>query len=195
MRGKIYILILASVLLYGCDIFKTRTPQEPDQSSTIYQPATSPSVLFSNFTTAFRELNDAEYYKCFFAGDSAVIYQFIPEPTSAARYPAVFSNWSADNERTFILGLKSYLEQLTKPDLQWESSNYELQTADSSVMLAQYTIDITANNSITTYRGTARLTFYLANEGIWKISRWQDMTYSKGDTSQTWSSLKGQVSY
>jgi len=59
MRGKIYILILASVLLYGCDVFKTRTPEEPDQSSTIYQPATSPSVLFSNFTTAFKELNDA----------------------------------------------------------------------------------------------------------------------------------------
>ncbi len=195
MRGKIYILILASVLLYGCDVFKTRTPEEPDQSSTIYQPATSPSVLFSNFTTAFKELNDAEYYKCFIASDSTIKYQFIPEPTSAARYPAVFLNWSADNERTFILGLKSYLEQLTKPDLQWENSNYELQTADSAILLAQYTIDITAKNEITNYRGTSRLTFYLASDGIWKISKWQDMTFSTGDTSQTWSSLKGQISF
>ena len=196
MRGRIYILLIAiCFLLYGCDMFKTRTPQEPDQNSTIYQPATSASILFDNFSTAFKEMNDGEYYKCFFAGDSSIKYQFIPEPTSAARYPAVFSNWNADNERTFILGLNSYLDPLTKPDLQWESINYELQTADSAVLLTQYVINITAKNQVSTYRGASRLTFYLAQEGIWKISRWQDLKYNERDTSQTWSSLKGQVSF
>lgn len=188
-------MILSYSLLLGCDVFKTRTPQEPDQNSIVYQPATSASILFENFSTAFKEMNDGEYYKCFFASDSSNVYQFLPEPTSEARYPAVFLNWTATNERTFILGLNSYLDPLTKPDLQWESVNYELQTADSTVLLTQYIINITSKNQVSTFRGASRFTFYLAKEGVWKISRWQDMKFNETDTSQTWSSLKGQVSF
>lgn len=194
MRGKIYILFLMSVLLYGCDLFKTRAPEEPDQSSAIYQPATSANILFNNLSTSFRELNDAEYSKCFFSEDGTLKYQFIPEPTAAARYPAVFSDWSSDNERTFILGLNSYIDPLTKPDLQWENMNYELQTSDSSVLFTQYIINITAKNQILSYRGASRFTFYLTNNGIWQIARWQDLK-NANDTSQSWSSLKGQVSF
>jgi len=44
----------------------------------------------------------------------------------------------------FILGLNSYIDPLTKPEIQWENSNYELQTSDSVVLLAQYSINITS---------------------------------------------------
>ena len=195
MQVQKYILILLLVSLYGCDLFKTRNPEEPNQNSNIYQPATSASILFNNFTTSFKELNDAEYYKCFLSQDNSLKYQYVPEPTAAARYPAVFSNWSNDNERTFILGLNSYIDPLTKPEIQWENSNYELQTSDSVVLLAQYSINITSKNQIYTYQGASRFTFYLANNGIWQISTWQDMTINSNDSSQTWSSLKGQVSF
>jgi hypothetical protein len=191
-----FIFFLSLLILNSCDLFKTRNPQEPEDNSISFLPATSPNILFSNFTQSFVGLNTENYYDCFVKIDNyfAYDYTFLPEPNALARFSGVFSQWNAQSERTFLIGLKSNIEKGFKPELIWSNGNYEAISPDSAIYLSEYQLQIFSQKKLEYYSGIARLSFIRSNNGIWYIKTWQDISTNQSDTSKTWSILKAQIS-
>lgn len=185
----VFLLILT--LLTSCDLFLTRNPESPDNDAQNIQPATSPSVLFSNFNQSFIDVNPEAFSGCFnpYQDD----YQFIPDANAFAQYSVVFAEWKASSEREVVLSIANSIEANTKPELIWNSSNYELITTDSAVMVGEYLIKMKINLKDEMYSGLSRFTFMKAQDGLWYIKTWFDYK-SKQDTLQSWSVLKAKYS-
>lgn len=192
----VFLLLLSLFELYSCDLLKTRNPQAPDDNSTNFLPATAPNILFTNFTQSFIGLNTENYYDCFVKIDNNFNYDysFFPEPNALARFSSVFSQWNAQSERSFLIGLKSNIEKGFKPDLTWNNGSYEVVSPDSAIYLSEYKLSIFSQKKLEFYSGIARLSLIRSNSGIWYIKTWQDISNNQSDTSKTWSILKAQIS-
>ncbi len=195
MNKKRYIFALFVIffnsILTSCDLFLTRNPESPDSDSQNFQPATSPSVLFSNFNQSINDVNSESFFVCFnpYQDD----YQFIPDANVLAQYSVVFDEWNATNEKEVVLSIANSIEANTKPELNWNSANYELITTDSAVMVGEYLIKLKINLKDEIYSGLSRFTFIKAQDGLWYIKTWVDYK-SKQDTLQSWSVLKAKYS-
>ena len=82
---------LVALFFNACNIFETRDPEPPSQSSSTFVPATEPSLVFSNMSSAFRDLNSVNYVKSF--ADSASAgrgFSFEPTQQAKIKYGGVF---------------------------------------------------------------------------------------------------------
>ncbi len=57
--------IMLCFSLMSCDLFKTRTPEEPSQQSSNYVPPTDVSLVLQNMVNAFQDGNAVNYAKSF----------------------------------------------------------------------------------------------------------------------------------
>lgn len=187
-----YILnIIFVAVIVGCDIFQTRTPQEPDDSSTDFQPASTHYILFTNFNNSFSRLN-VEYYSDCFLDDIQISnspYNFIPDADALARYGILYTSWNKDSEKQFLQGLRSSMPIGAFPILNWKSKKYDIITSDSAVFVGEYIIQIKQKESDENYSGISRLVFARNQNGLWYIKSWTDFRNS-ADTLPTWSILK-----
>jgi hypothetical protein len=179
-------------VLTGCNIFETRTPESPSQSSSTFVPATDPSLVFSNMVNSFRDLNSVNYLKSF-ADSSSAGRDFRFEPTQQAKikYGGVFLTWSRQSEQQYFENLRSKIptgstvilnfETLTALSLQSDSAQYEV------------TYRLTAPHTVATLptEATGKAQFFLIADRSrnWVVWRWIDFTTSTGPFS--WSDLKG----
>jgi hypothetical protein len=179
------------LLATSCDLFVTRSPEYPDENSQNIQPATSPSVLFSNFNQSIIDVNSESFSACFnpYTDD----YKFFPDANILAQYGVVFNDWNAANETEVVLSIANSIETNTKPELIWNNSNYEFITTDSAVMVGDYLIKIKINLKDELYSGFSRFTFIKAQDGLWYIKTWIDYK-TKQDSLQPWSLLKAKYS-
>ena len=184
-----YLLLI--ILLVGCDLFKTRQPQEPDDSSTDFQPASTHYILFTNFNNSFNRLNVEYYYDCFIeeSQSASSIFQFNPDADALARYGILYSSWRRENEKQFLQGLRSSLEIGIFPLLTWKSKKYDLITSDSAVFIGEYLIQIKEKDVENIYSGISRFVFFRSVNGLWYIKRWTDFR-NPNDTLPSWSILK-----
>ena len=191
----IYSFFILSILLVGCELFTTRTPENPDTSSLNYPPATSYEILLNNFSNSINELSSENYYNCFLSEDdiASVSYYFSPSPDAVARYGIVFENWTSISEKNFLLGLKSKIESGIMPEFKWTTGNFEIMTLDSAVYVGQYELSINLQKEMETFSGLSRMTFIHNNSGLWKMKTWQDFQLNSNDSSKTFSILKGQI--
>jgi hypothetical protein len=185
-----------SISLISCDLFNTRTPENPVDNSVNYPPATSPDILLSNFKQSFMGLNIDNYYDCFVKVDNYFTYSFnfIPDPNALARYGSVFTSWDAQSERNFLIGLKASTEQSVKPNLTFQDGNYDVMTPDSAIYISEYEISVILQKSLQTFSGISRFTLIRSNTGLWYIKTWQDVVNNSIDTTKSWSILKAQLS-
>ena len=56
--------ILCTLLISGCDIFTTRTPENPLNAGGIFTPPTSASLVIENLLNAIKEKNTENYILC-----------------------------------------------------------------------------------------------------------------------------------
>lgn len=186
-----YIIIILLFGLSSCDLFSTRQPELPTTSSNSQIPATTPDILFSNFTSSIEEKVLDNYLTCF--ADPAFSnkkFAFIASAAVSVQFP-VLSSWGIESERQYFNNLKTI--SLTGNSITLALSN-QINTplGDSAVYQVDYSLTInTKDQSVTgDYKGTAQFKIYLDKRNQWVIGTWEDIRKSE---QKSWSDLKGRL--
>jgi len=193
MIKKIIHITIISALLFSCDIFTTRNPEEPNKPSSSFLAATSPEILFNNFKSSVEEKIIENYISCFV--DTSYLkkkFNFIPASGSSAQYP-VLNNWTIREERQYFINLISKLPQGKNINLLMENTQKYL-FGDSAVYYFDYELTINSSNQLigATYKGTAQFKIFYDSREQWSIVEWQDI---KRENFLCWSDLKGRTAY
>ncbi len=179
--------------LIACNIFETRTPEPPTQSSSSFVPATEPFLVFSNMSNAFRDRNSVNYIKSF--ADSSTAgrsFSFEPTPQAKVKYGGVFLFWNRQSEQQCFENLCSKIPSGSTATLVFQTLTVQSIQSDSAQYEATYTI--TAPHSVASVpkqaNGKAQFLLLADRSRNWIIWRWIDVpTTSSGFT---WSDLKGE---
>ena len=191
-RQHTLVVLLTTVLLASCNIFETRTPESPAQTSSNYNPPINASDVFDNMQFAFSDLNTLNYLKSFSdSSSSGRIFQFEPSPQARSHYIGVFLNWTKQSEQQYFDNMKSKIASGSTASLSFTLSPISIQS-DSAQYDADYqmTIPHTQANIPKVFQGRAQ--FFLLKDPVsstWTIWRWIDFPDAQNDTS--WSDLKG----
>ena len=176
----------------ACNIFETRTPEPPSQSSSNFVPATDPSLVFSNMTNAFRDMNSVNYLKSF-ADSSSAGRSFSFEPTQQAKikYGGVFLTWNKQSEQQYFENMRSKVPSSSVAMLSFETLTVQSLQSDSAQYEATYrlTVPHTVATLPTVATGKAQFLLIADRSRNWVIWRWVDLTTSTSTFS--WSDLKG----
>ena len=185
-------LLLTSVLLASCNIFETRTPESPAQTSSNYSPPINASDVFDNMQFAFSDLNTVNYLKSFSdSTTSGRAFQFDPSPQARSQYIGVFIIWTRRSEQQYFDNMKSKIATGSTASLTFSLNPISIQS-DSAQYDADYqmTIPHTQANIAKVFQGRAQ--FFLIKDRVsstWTISRWIDFRDAQNDLG--WSDLKG----
>jgi len=193
---KIWLIILTTALLTGCELFTTRDPELPEAGRSNYVPPTSPSVVVSNFIAAIVEKNVENYIACLADTSSSDKYafQFNPTADAFALYSSIFRNWNHYAERNYFNKLISTMPAEISPQISFQNTRFEILLPDSAVFVADYDLvveHLTANVD-TRFKGTLQFTIYPRDNGLWSIKTWYDLQNVQ-DTVKSWSFLKAQM--
>lgn len=193
MRSILTILLI--LVFAGCDIFRTREPENPVQSRNTWIPATTIDLLIENLKNSLNEKSTENYLRCFV--DSTLTgksFYFIPAAESYTTYSGIFSNWNLQNERIYFENLKSKIKDggnITlsvfnedRGTIQGDSVNY---SADY-LLIAEHSIESLSKE----FQGHLQFTLFRNQKGEWSILSWKDF---KRSDFLTWSDLKGRFSY
>ena len=184
--------VLVAATQGACNIFETREPEPPSQSSSTFVPATDPSLVFTNMTSAFRDLNSVNYVKSF-ADSSTAGRNFSFEPTqeAAVKYGGVFLTWNKQSEQQYFENLRSKIPTGSVATLLFESLTVQSLQSDSAQYEATYrlTVPHTVATLPTEATGKAQFLLIADRSRNWVIWRWTDLTTST--SSFSWSDLKG----
>lgn len=185
--------LLLIVVLLGCNIFETRDPEPPSQSSSSYVPATEPSLVFSNMSNAFRDLNSLNYVKSF--ADSSTSgrgFSFEPTPQAKVKYTGVFLLWNRQSEQQYFDNMRSRIQSGSTATLVFQSLSVQSLQSDSAQYEATYTLTVPHSVAAVSKAATGKAQFFLLADRSrnWVIWRWVDLP--TGTSNAAWSDLKGE---
>jgi hypothetical protein len=181
------------VFFHGCDLFTTRTPEKPSETSSSFIPPTSPSIVIDNFINAIRERNTENYVSCFVDSTfSSYRFSFQAAQTAQTVYGSLFLDWNLTSERTYFENLRSRVPTGGESTLILTDDRLSLQ-ADSAVYTATYTLIVqhTVQNIPQQAQGTLQFTLSPDLYNNWAIHRWID---NKAGNDSSWSDLKARFS-
>lgn len=181
IRIVFYIIIL---FISGCNIFETRDPEEPNQRGSSFVPATTPDILFNNFSKSFDEKVVENYLSCF--ADPATLerpFRFIASPGAVDQFPGLI-NWDLSSERIYFKNIVSQSgEQNMSLVLSDQLSNV---LGDSAIYFYNYSLSLPFADQ--EYKGSLEFTIHLDSRSQWFITTWKDFNQSG---YPSWSELKG----
>ncbi len=184
-RPAAALVLLASFLVAGCDLFRTRDPQPPTQGSSNFETPTTYDKVLKNLVFAISDKNVNNYLSCF-VDTTFRPYVFLAAEDARRGYPDVMNNWNLEGEQRYFTNLREATPEvpvLTLPD---KPPTYV--SSDSVVYGLDYTLSwphIRAGIP-TVVQGSMRLA--VCTDGKrWAIYYWRD---SKTTADSTWSYLK-----
>jgi hypothetical protein len=177
----------------ACGIFETRDPEAPSQSSSSYVPATEPSLVFTNMSNAFRDLNSLNYVKSF--ADSAGAgreFGFEPTPQAKVKYSGVFLFWSRQSEQQYFESLRSKIPSGSAMTLVFQTLTVQSLQSDSAQYEATYALTAPHTIAGISKQANGKAQFFLLADRSrnWVIWRWIDLP--TGSSNFAWSDLKGE---
>jgi len=187
MKIILRILLLSAVFIWGCDIFETRDPEQPDRSRSNYETPSEPQILIQNLKNSFSDKNADNYKKNFALGSPYVNRNFFYLPTSQALSsdPNLWANWSVDNEFLYFKNLITRTAEELPITLSLFSENYS-PFGDSTIYTAEYSINIpNLSGSPNIYKGNLKFSMITDNQAAWVIYYWEDIS-----NEISWSDLK-----
>jgi len=180
-RLVMFIGIALCFSLMSCDLFKTRTPEEPSQQSSNYIPPTEPSFVLQNMMSEFQGGDVVHYTNSFSSA-----FSFTPSTSAQGKYGVDWTAWSITQEQNYFKNLFVHFNNssitLTFESIsptQINSTTYQMVTAYSLTLPAQTGV-------IRKFNGQVQFTLVQDQLGSWSINRWVDV-----GTDSTWSDLKG----
>ncbi|HUI28742.1 MAG TPA: hypothetical protein VLX91_00905 [Candidatus Acidoferrales bacterium] len=182
--------------LSGCNIFQTRTPQQPQQGQSDFIPPTSSDIVIQNLKSAVAEKNVDNYLSCLsdtnFGGRK---FTFVPAVNISSQYAQIFANWDKDySERTYFSNLAVYSSATASPALTLSSENYTSLSSDSVKYTANYILLWPNSASGSPQQAEGNLQFFLGvdRNQNWSVYRWIDTKLT--DSLPTWSEMKAKFS-
>ncbi len=200
-KFKYYIGIISCVMLVlasACDVFPTRTPEDPINPNSNIIPPTTPYLALDNFINSVNNAEYSNYTQCFaskISGQSKE-FEYIPSGSSKANYPGLFNEWHSNEEIRNFKSIINSLKVETKPVLVINNIQYNSFSADSVNLTGDYSLSLEIKNNINVshYLGQVLLSLYRENNGLWYINQWVDIDSKTDETGSTWSTLKASFS-
>lgn len=184
-------IFCCSLQLISCDLFETREAAPPGNQHQPLPQATDDIILLENFRAAFQEKNLTEYNKLFADTITHPLwFTFLPSVSSAARYSAVFSLWSNNEESNYFKNIIAASGNSPFQFLVFERHEIYRSPSDSAAYSLEYTISVphTRTNITTLFTGRCELFMSPGKNNIWKIYWWADFETNK---DSSWSEMKG----
>ena len=184
--------VVGALALSSCNIFETRTPESPAQTSSNYNPPINASDVFDNMQYAFSDLNTVNYLKPFSdSGSAGRTFDFEPSAQARSQYIGVFLNWTKLSEQQYFDNMRSKIPSGSAPSVSFTLNAVSIQS-DSAQYDADYqmTIPHTQANIPKVFQGRGQ--FFLIRNPVsstWTIWRWIDFRDAQNDPG--WSDLKG----
>ncbi|MDX9791166.1 MAG: hypothetical protein RBT61_10080 [Candidatus Kapabacteria bacterium] len=193
--SKVMISLFILLVMASCDIFTTRSPENPNTGNTNFLPPTEPSIVLLNLVTALEEKNIDNYMNCFhsFTDESEYNLEFTASAEATTQFPSIFINWGVSEERRSFSAILAAVSTDRTPELKWINRKPFQETADSAVFTSDYIINIPGNDNTIPHEFAGRLQFTMTfrENGLWYISRWVDFNITVSDSiKNTWSMLK-----
>ena len=178
------------LLLAGCDIFTTRTPEIPDLPRFNYlQPVDVVSVV-SNFTNSVTTKSTQYYLKSF--SDSlknGKSYSFVANAEAVSKYAALNFGWSVKDEEQYLNNIINKIPNESSVNLTLRNEDL-VSFGDSAYLSADY--DLTVPHNIqglpNVFGGKLQFKLIRDKQQLWTIFQWQDI---KSGDLPTWSEVKG----
>jgi hypothetical protein len=194
MRRRLRLSLALALLVSGCGIFETRTPEAPQEGRSDFQPPTSPDIVVQNLVSAIADRDVNNYLACL--SDTtfgARSFRFLPSTNAARQYESIFQAWEKNSEQYYFNNLTSQSNTSSSSALILSSETLLPQGSDSAYYSANYTLLWPNKVSGNPQQVQGNLQFYLGvdRSSSWSIYRWVDSGI--GD-SLTWSDLKARFS-
>ena len=187
-----YLVAVSAFVFLSCNLFETRTPESPAQTSSNFNPPINASDVFDNMEHAFTDLNTVNYAKSFSdSSNSGRIFQFEPSAQARTQYVGVFLAWSKQSEQQYFDNMKSKMQAGAAASLILSLNPVSVQS-DSAQYDADYQLNIPFTQSASTKVFQGQAQFFLVRDRLtstWSIWRWVDLRDSQDDPG--WSDLKG----
>src|SRR5262245_9011920 len=157
------------LLIAGCDLFETRTPEPPTQAISTFETPTSHDIVLRNFHYAISENNVRNYLRCF-VDTLYRPYQFEPSPEEQPK----FTTWNLESEQRYfqnigvsLTGASSLTDSITLRNL------YPGPPA-TAVYFMNYTLYVPHQDPRTPklVRGSMELDMTEDSLHLWSIYRW-----------------------
>lgn len=187
------ILFFCAAIAAGCELFSTRNPEPPgDSSHGGWEFPRDPGLVLKNLETAFSLRSSVDYMRSFYEDDSVGIsYVFVPEPEKVANFPGLFDGWDLNRERKHIdvLFNPSNIPADSLSRLSF-SINLLNMLGDSADVSASYDIHVghIRENVPRSVAGLVEFRLLRGMDGGWVIQRWIDHCIASGQPC--WSDLK-----
>lgn len=180
-------LILLLFVITSCNLFETRSPEEPEQSPVVFFQATTPEQLIQNFLNSIKYKRTQNYADCFDKN-----FTFSPAQDAFAIYQSIFAQWNYKNELRYFQAFVSSVNRENLISVKLENKKLNFSSSDSLVYIADYNLSYQPAQSVDLeqYSGKIQLTLIQGNDGIYKILRWADFQSKKDTLLPTWSILK-----
>jgi hypothetical protein len=174
--------LLALVLAAGCDIFQTRDPAPPSQTTSTFEPPVTPDAVLRNLQSAVRENNLDNYMRCF-VDTTFRPFEFVPSQDVRAN----FGIWTLEDERRYFrtMGATTDGTPLLTNAIQ-NTTFYSDSTYNIDYTLYFPHKEASAPKLV---RGNMLLHLAVDAQGRWGIDRWGDNRLPSSADS-TWSYLK-----
>jgi len=186
---RCYVLTLSIALLFGllsCDLFKTRTPEEPSQHSSTYVPPTDVELVLQNMVNAFQDGDAVNYSKSF----SETSFSFEPATSARTKYGGELMSWDKTKEQRYFEKVINHFSNNSKVVLAFDPfTPTSLNSITSQVETAYHLTLPSDAGVIKKFNGKVQYTLSQDQSGFWYINQWVDVGTNTPDS--TWSDLKG----
>jgi hypothetical protein len=183
--------IALAILVAGCGIFDTRTPEEPGTGRSTFIPPTAPGIVVRNLSYSLQEKNSNNYANCI----NQTSYSYVPDSKSQLLYETIFRDWNANSEKFYLDNLISQTNAGASSYLFLTDTVTTLISSDSSIATGDYIVVFQHNktNIPKSSVGSFRLIITSEENNFFYIEKWED--FRKNDSDFTWSELKANFSY
>jgi len=186
---RILIFILLWSVATSCNLFETRSPEEPDQSPVAFFPATNPTQLIQNFTNSIKYKRPQNYSDCLINDQR---FNFSASADAFAQYQSILNRWTYQDENRFFQSLVSNVSSQNLISISFDKISFNYASPDSIIFNANYEISFVLKQSSKSdnYAGSMQMTFVPTSDGVYKILRWRDYPSKNDSLIPTWSTLK-----
>jgi hypothetical protein len=186
---RCFVITLSIVLLFGfmsCDLFKTRTPEEPSQHSSTYVPPTDVVLVLQNMVSAFQDGDAVNYSKSF----SETSFSFEPATSARTKYGGELMGWDKTKEQRYFEKVINHFSNNSKVVLEFDPFTPTSLNSNTSQVETAYHLTLPSDAGvIKKFNGKVQYTLSQDQSGIWFINQWVDVGTNTPDS--TWSDLKG----
>ncbi len=178
------LLIAPLIVVPGCDLFRTREPEEPTRNTSTFETPTNHDIVLHNLTYAISENNVENYMHCF-VDTNLRPYSFDPSPEEQPKFAA----WNLESERRYFQNMGGALNGISSFNDSIYDKNISAGPPASAIYFMNYTLFVPHQDSRAPrfVRGSMELDMIEDSLHRWSIYRWVD---KKTNIDSTWSYLK-----